>query len=105
LGEREAATRDLKGYLMARKADEKDDWNGKIGAFLAGTFPEKDLLEAATTDVKRSQAFFAVAVTRGLSGNKRAAEDFYKKVVDLHQKLSFEYPSALAELETLKQGK
>lgn len=109
LGERNAATDELKEYLLTRTIGKPGDWPSTIARFLTGEVSESDFLKAADSDdVKqmrnqKCEAYFYAGNLRLLDGDKSTAADYFKKCLETGAKDYYEYQSATAELEALKQ--
>jgi lipoprotein NlpI len=111
LGEKDAATKELRDYLVARKTGKPDDWEVQIGRFLAGQLSEADFLKAGGNADKRveneqhCEAWFYVGTVRLIAGDKAAAKDYFEKCLATGVKTFAEYTSAAAELKHLQEGK
>jgi tetratricopeptide (TPR) repeat protein len=109
LGERDAATSELKQYLLARTIGKPGDWPSTIIRSLTGDVSEKDFWEAADTGNEkqtrnqRCEACFYVGTLRLIDGDKSAAADYFTKCLETGVNGLYEYQSAAAELAILKQ--
>ncbi len=100
LGERDAATKDLKAFIEKREAAQ--DWDLQIARFLAGELGEGDLLKAAGDKGARlCEARFYAGAKRAIDGDKAGAAELLKKC-EAGPKDSPCRTSAAAELEALK---
>jgi HEAT repeat protein len=101
LGDRAAATRELKTYLAARRG-RPGDWSAIVGRFLAGDLSEAGLLQAAaspeepTDRAQHCEAWFYAGMKRLIArDNTTAAEDF-RKCLATRMDTFNEYASAIA---------
>jgi tetratricopeptide (TPR) repeat protein len=107
LGERPAATRELREYQEKRPPEL---WPVQIGGFLAGTLSEEALFEKAGAAKSRKQegrlleARYYAAVRHALDGRTAKAVELLKRCLASESRTSFEYDSALYELEALEPG-
>jgi lipoprotein NlpI len=108
LGERQAATVELKQYLAQRKTKNPDDWPSKIGAFLTDQLSEEIFLKAVeskdqqVTKAQRCEAYFYAGSVRLLAGDKETARRYFERAVETAEKTRQAYDSAAAELKFLK---
>jgi tetratricopeptide (TPR) repeat protein len=108
LGERDAATNELKQYLHTRTIGKPGDWPSTVASALIGNLPENDFLKAAdSADEKQTrnqkcEAYFYAGTLRLLDGDKSTAADYFTKCLETGMKDFYEYQSAAAELEALK---
>jgi len=108
LGERDAATSELKEYLLTRTIGKPGDWPSTIARFLTGDISESDFLKAADSgDEKhlrdqKCEAYFYVGTVKLIDGDKSAATDYFTKCLETGSKKNYEYQSAAVELEALK---
>ena len=111
LGERDAATKELRDYLDQRKTGKPDDWLAQMSRFLAGQLTEADFLKAADSADKRKDteqhcgAWFYAGTVRLIAGDKAAAKDYFEKCLATGAKTLAEYLSAEAELKFLRVAK
>lgn len=109
LSERDAATSELSEYLRSRTTGKPGDWASTIARFLTGNLSESDFLKPANSgDEKQAQnqtcqANFFAGSLRLINGDKSAATDSFTKCQEAGARDSYEYQSAIAELEALKQ--
>ncbi len=109
LGERNLASDELKEYLRARTTGKSDDWLSTIERFLIGDVSEGNFLKAADNgDEKyfpdrKCEAYFYAGTIRLIDGDKSVAADYFTKCLETDAKNNYEYQSAAAELEALKQ--
>jgi tetratricopeptide (TPR) repeat protein len=109
LGERIAATDELKQYLLSRTTGKPGDWPQTIARFLTGDISESDFLKAADSgDEKhlrnqKCEAYFYAGTLRLIDGDKFTAADYFTKCLETGATRNYEYQSAAAELEALKQ--
>ena len=110
LGEREAATKEWRAYLQARDPARRDDWYGKISAFLLEETTEQDLLAAAGTgdageDRARScEAHLYLGTRRLISGDRSGAMEHLKKCTDGGESNFYTVLNAVAELAAIEKG-
>src|SRR6185295_6890097 len=121
LGQETAATQELRAHPERRKARSADDWELKVGRFLAGQSSEADLLQAAAAGRKaanvvnsadgqkkaaqrESQAYFYAGSKRLIQGDEKTATAYFNNCLKLGSRLITEYDSAAAELKFLKAG-
>lgn len=103
--EREPAAAELKAYAAAR--EKKDDWYGKITAFLSGELKEDAFLAAAKTEneyVAREQeceACWYAAAARLLGGDAAGAKPLLERCVATGVRNFIEYGSAQAALAAM----
>jgi tetratricopeptide (TPR) repeat protein len=109
LGERDAATSELSEYLRNRTIGKPGDWASTIARFLTGDLSESDCLKAANsgdekqTRYQKCEAYFYAGSLRLINDDKSIAVDHFTKCLETGGKNSYEYQSATAELEALKQ--
>jgi tetratricopeptide (TPR) repeat protein len=107
-GETQSATNELQTYLNSRDGRKINDWQSKIGRFLAGQISESELFEAAQsinqqTYVKQHcEAYFYTGTKQLIKGNKIIAAEYFKKCIETGAKDLSEYQSAASELKFLK---
>lgn len=108
LGERGAATRELKEYFTGRRRSQKpDDWVSRLAAFVSGDSPESALFKAAEAkDEQRSRnqlcaAYYYAGSKRLIAGDKETARRYFEKSVEVGKAALSEYRSALTELKLL----
>jgi lipoprotein NlpI len=111
LGKQEAATTELGTYLRNRSTGKPDDWESKIGGFLAGQLAESEFLAAANHGPQKTdagqlcQSYFYAGSKHLLAGQTAPATDDFQKATGTEAKACFEYISAAAELRFLKAQK
>jgi lipoprotein NlpI len=111
LGEAEAATTELRTYLVNRKIGKPEDWAFKIGLFLTGQMTESAFLTAAkdwnkrTEEAQLCEAYFYTGSQHTFSGDKAGAASYFLKAIATDKKCYSEYADALAELNFLKREK
>ena len=111
LGEREAASQELRQYLGARTTGKPDDWPAKILNFLAGQIPEQAFIKTAEEAYSVAakgllgEAYFYAGSRRLVTGDQDGAKVWLGKCVALDLKYSSEYASAAAELKFLQGQK
>jgi ankyrin repeat protein len=104
LGEKEAATQELKAYLEHRTVHQPEDWPLKVGRFLTGRLSESDFLKAADdTDPQiakeqHCEAYFYVGSKHLIENDKMAAVDYFKKCLTTNLTNFEEYRSSAMEL-------
>jgi tetratricopeptide (TPR) repeat protein len=109
LDERDAATSELKQYLLARIIGKPGDWPSTIIRLLTGDVSEKDFWMVAgggneqQMRNQRCEACFYVGTLRLIDGDKSTAADYFTKCLETGAKSLHEYHSAVAELAILKQ--
>jgi len=107
-GEEQAATTELKAYLASRTIGMPEDWNMKVGGFLAGQLDEPEFLGAGksadpmTEAGQLCEAYFFAGSKRLFAGDKTTAADYFQKAIANQRKEYYEYASAVAELNSLK---
>jgi tetratricopeptide (TPR) repeat protein len=101
LGEKQAASDELKQHLDSRKASKPDGWVTQIGNLLTGELNEKDFIKAAETADKLSQAWLYAGTKHFIAGNKAAAKEYFLKCLATAKEDSTEYKRAAAELKFL----
>ena len=107
LGERVAATNELKQYLLARTIAKPGDWLSTIIRLLTVDLSENDFLKAAGSgDEKQArnqkcEAYFYAGTVKLIDGDKSTATDYFKKCLETGVKDCYEYQSAAAELALL----
>lgn len=100
LGEREAASKDLKAHL----ARSKDEWVAAIGRYLLGELQEEAFLKAAAAEEeRRAQAWFYLGYRKLLDGDRAGAAASMEKCVGLKKTEFMEHMNALAELQRLRK--
>lgn len=103
LGDRAAATKDLKTYLNQRPGNP-NDWPAQIAHFLAGDITEANLLKKASIPGIESstgqlcEAYFYIGSKDLVEGDKKAATRNFKKCLATNLSDFEEYSSAQAEL-------
>jgi len=106
-GEKDEATRELTAYMEHRPVGKPDDWQSKVGRFLAGQMTQADLLKAAadpnaqTDREQHCEAYFYAGSKRLIEGDQTTAADYFKQCVATDVKKFEEYSSAVAELKLL----
>ena len=105
LGEREAATRELRAYLESCPTEACDDWVSNIARFLSGQLAETDFLEMAENSATKQhqwrtcEACFLAGTKRFMDGDKSTATEFFEKCLAVGNKDFGAYQSAAAELK------
>ncbi|MEW6302891.1 MAG: tetratricopeptide repeat protein [Verrucomicrobiota bacterium] len=108
LGERDAATAELRAFLTADT--KKESYGHLVGKFLVGDVSEEKFFKAAEitpkpgSDHKVSAHYFA-GVKQLFEGNRKLAADHFQKSVETGRSATPAYHTALAELRRLKEGK
>ncbi|MBI2930743.1 MAG: PD40 domain-containing protein [Planctomycetes bacterium] len=108
LGEREAATAELRAYISKRERQENDGWYLKVAGFVTGDAREADFLKAAeSADPKQDreqkcEAFFYAGARRLLDGDETGARDLFRKVLATKVDAFVETFAAQAELARLE---
>ncbi len=103
----EAARKDLTDALAMPEAFKSDDFPSAIGAFLAGTLPQDQLLTKATSskeDVRDDYicaAWFYAGMAQRLTHNTAGARDCFTKAIATNSKGSEEYVEAQREITAL----
>jgi tetratricopeptide (TPR) repeat protein len=111
LGEAEAASTELRTYLSTRPPGKPDDWDCKIGLFLAGQLAESEFLAAAKKGPQKGeegqlcQSYFYAGSKHLLAGDKATAMDDFQQAIATDERACFEYVSAASELKFLKAQK
>jgi TPR repeat protein len=111
LGEAEAATTELRGYLRGLSPGGQEEWATHVGRFLVGELGEPQFLAAAKnakqkTETRRlCEAYYYAAEKRLFAGEKVAALDYFEKSVTTRMPDFTESSSAVAELKFLKAQK
>jgi tetratricopeptide (TPR) repeat protein len=100
LGEREAATRELKSFFASRQGGDEGD--RRIGSFLVGAISEQELLATMESSGQKTRAWFCIGTTRLLKGDRDGAVTGFKTCVAQGEKSTFEHLSAVAALDLLK---
>jgi tetratricopeptide (TPR) repeat protein len=107
LGDKTAATEELRKFLDGRQPESHDDWTSKIGRFLIGQMSDAELFQAADKlsldqgGEYHCEAFFYAGEKQLISGDKITAENDFKKCIATDDDGEVEYFSAKAELQTL----
>jgi len=108
LGEREAATQDLRAWLLLRKGPPGDA-AARVAAYLTGTLAEKDFLKAADAEIgaaargRRCQAYYFAGEKRLLDGERALAKDLLKRALGTEAQNWRDYGSAAAELRFMEE--
>jgi tetratricopeptide (TPR) repeat protein len=111
LGHREDGTKELTNYLTSRKEALPHDPEAKIGRFLAGQLTEMEFRESLKIDIpndiktRRCQAAFYSGCVHLINENTELARKAFTECVESNYKWTFEYESAVMELERLKISK
>jgi len=107
-GGMETATNELQTCLAGRTTGKPDDWNSKVGHYLAGQLGEPDFLAAArdanpkTEAGQLCEAYFYAGSKYFFAGDKGNAMDYFQKSIATGKKGYDEYDSAVAELKYLQ---
>jgi lipoprotein NlpI len=110
LGEKDAATKELRDYFGTRNTGRPDGWQVQIGRFLAGQLAEADFLKAAESadktksDGQHCEAWFYSGSVRLLAGDKVGAKDAFEKCLATGTCTFGEWISAKAELKQLQKS-
>ena len=110
LGEREAASKELRGWLDGEPAIVRRSWGGDLARFVTGQGTEAELgarvetFPAAERDVRRAQAQFAVGFLRLLRDDAAGARAAFEKTVALGEKSLRERRSAMAFLRRMRES-
>jgi lipoprotein NlpI len=112
LGERDAATKELRASLQASGEDDEHEWELCIGRFLSGDLSESNLIAQANDGAKhpteipgrQCEAYYYIGIKELLEGNERAAMEDFKKSLAAGPTDYTEYFSAKAELQKLKKS-
>jgi tetratricopeptide (TPR) repeat protein len=108
LDDRVEADEDLNNYVSSNKS-KKLTWSAAIGAFLVGSFLEKNFLDCAkSTDDKtrnwwKCRANYYVGMKHLIAGDKVGALDFFQQCLNTKEADLAEYISAEAEFNALKK--
>ena len=108
LGERDAATRELKQYLLTRTNGKPGDWPSTVARALTGDVSEGEFLKAADsgdekqTRNQRCEAYYYAGTLRLIDGDRSAAADNFTKCLATGANVNYEFQSAAAELQFLK---
>ncbi len=109
LGERDEATAELSEYFRNRTTGKPGDWALRIARFLTGDLSESDFWKAADTGdekqvrYQKCEACFYAGTLKLIDGDKSAAANYFTKCLETRSNHLYEYQSAAAELESLKQ--
>jgi len=107
-GEQQSATSELKAYLDARPAKERNEWTSSIGDFLLGLLPEGALIQTAHRGdekqlrERKCEAFYYVGIARLLQGDQQTAMTNFERCVETQVKHFAEYSGSVAELRRLR---
>ena len=111
MGDRDAATQELRLYLDNRKVGSPNDYFYKLGLFLTGQLSEVDLLNSAVDSTPNTYndndhciAYFYVGAVHLLDNDKNAAEGDFEKCLATKDYNLDEYQLAQADLKALGQG-
>ncbi len=101
LGERDAATQELKDYLPKRKWD--NPWGEALIECFLGRRSEESVFESAESKEWRCEAYFYAGARRIVDGDKAKAREYFQKCLDTGVRGFVEYTSAAAELAALRK--
>jgi tetratricopeptide (TPR) repeat protein len=109
LGNRTAATVELRDAIARRTAEKADNWIMTIAGHLIGTTSETELMKAADSDVatktqdRRCEAFFYSGWLRLVNGDIDGARTRFEQSVATGSPTMLELRSAAAELEFMRK--
>jgi tetratricopeptide (TPR) repeat protein len=112
MGEEEAATKEMEGYLGDRpRGGEDDGWYRKLAGHLAGSVPEEVLFADWAVEgprralEKQCEAYFYAGMRRIVRGERSVGEAYLRKCRETDRRDFLEFDSAAVELEVPAQGK
>jgi len=79
----------------------KQNEYGLVGAYLLGKFPEKQVIQAMTSDKKRCDNAYYLGVKAESEGNFRKAVSWYRSAVEVGHRMNFQYIYSLRALHRL----
>lgn len=110
-GDADAATKELQTYLGSRTIGKPDDWESKIGHYLAGQLPEQEFFAAAknadprTESTQLCEGYFYAGSKHLFAGDKAVAMTSFQEAIAMNHKGLDEYDSAAAELKFMQAAK
>jgi len=97
IGDTENATSKLENLLTAASTP----WEEMIARFYNNQISEADLIQAATTDCLRCEAFFYIGRRYQTEGDMASAKRFFQQAVDTKAFVYYEYGLAVATLSNI----